>query len=167
MNKPVKRISKFFSEDDFDFNLQIGQEYLYNDVNMTLYLYRVDSNKTDNDDIYGEAGKDNIFYHPKIEINCLVRIEQPKNATYKNGLLRYLEPGNLTFYVYIQHLKELGIDINYGDYIGYPENDNKIRYYSVSDNGNIISDNKHNMFGFKPYYRTVICVPAQEGEFKG
>jgi hypothetical protein len=23
------------------------------------------------------------------------------------------------------------------------------------------------MFGFKPYYRTIICAPAQEFEFRG
>jgi hypothetical protein len=23
------------------------------------------------------------------------------------------------------------------------------------------------MFGFKPYYRTILCVPAQEFEFRG
>lgn len=167
MEKNIKKISKFFSDDDFNFNLKIGQEYFNNDVNMTLYLYRVDSSSTDNDDIYGEVGENEIRYLPKIEINCLVSVQSPRNSTYKNGVLRYLEPGNLTFYVYINHLEDLGIDINYGDYIGYPESDNKIRYYSVSDNGAVISDNKHNMFGFKPYYRTINCVPAQENEFNG
>jgi hypothetical protein len=167
METNIKKISKFFSGDDFNFNLKIGQEYLNNDINMTLFLYRVDSTKTEIDDVYGEVGENEIKYLPKIEINCLVKVDPPKNSAYKNGILRYSEPGNLIFYVYIDHLNELGIDINYGDYIGYPENDNKIRYYSVSDNGSVISDNKHNMFGFKPYYKTINCVPAQETEFNG
>lgn len=167
MEKNIKKISKFFSDDDFNLNIKIGQEYLNNDINMTLYLYRVDSTKTEVDDIYGEVGENEIKYLPKIEINCLVKVDSPKNSTYKNGILRYSEPGNLVFYVYIEHLNELGVDINYGDFIGYPENDNKIRYYSVSDNGSVISDSKHNMFGFKPFYKTITCVPAQETEFNG
>lgn len=164
---PLKRLTKFFSDNDFDFNINIGQEYFNNDLNVTLFLYRVDSVKSDNDDIYGEAGKDQIIYLPKVEINCLVSIEGPKNTTYKTGLIKYLEPGNLKFHVYIKHLEELGIDIKYGDYIGYPENDNKIRYYTVTDAGNIFSDTKHNMYGYKPYYRTILCVPTQENEFRG
>ena len=32
-------------------------------------------------------------------------------------MLRYLEPGNMVFQVYLKHLDELGIDIRYGDYV--------------------------------------------------
>ena len=102
-----------------------------------------------------------------MEFNALVKIESPKNASYKNGVVRYLEPGNLTLSVYLNHLKDLNIDIRYGDFIGYPETEERIRYYTVSNDGKVTSDNKHNMFGFKPYYRTITCVPAQEIEFRG
>ena len=37
---PVTRLSKFFSQDDFDLNIQMGQEYLHGDINMKLVLYR-------------------------------------------------------------------------------------------------------------------------------
>jgi len=97
----------------------------------------------------------------------LVKIDEPKNNSYKQGLVRYNEPGNLTLSVYIKHLEELKINIRYGDYIGYPESENKVRYYTVSNDGIVTSDNKHNMFGFKPHYRTITCVPAQETEFRG
>ena len=80
---------------------------------------------------------------------------------------RYLEPGNLTFSVYISHLEELNVDIRYGDYVGYPESETRIRFYSVSNDGKVVSDNKHTHFGFKPAYRTITCVPAQENEFRG
>jgi hypothetical protein len=164
---PITRLSKFFSNEDFDFNLQLGKEYLHGDLNMTLVLYRVDTESTDTDAVYAEVGKDQIKFFPPIEFNALVKIEQPKNSSYKNGTVRYLEPGNLTLSVYIDHLQDLGIDIRYGDFIGYPETEDKIRYYTVSNDGRVTSDNTHNMFGFKPYYRTITCVPAQEAEFRG
>ena len=82
-------------------------------------------------------------------------------------MMRYNEPGNLTFSVYIKHLSELGVEIKYGDYIGYPETENKMRYYTVTNDGKVTSDNKHNLFGYKPYYRTITCAPAQEQEFRG
>jgi hypothetical protein len=134
---------------------------------MKLVLYRVDRAKTDTDNVYAEVGKDGIKYFPPIEFNALVKIEEPKNSTYKNGTLRYLEPGNMVLSVYIKHLKDLGVDIKYGDYIGYPQSEDRVRFYTVTNDGSVTSDNKHNHFGYKPYYRTITCVPTQENEFRG
>lgn len=164
---PITRLGKFFSQDDFDINIQMGQEYLHGDLNMKLVLYRVDRLKTDTDDVYAEAGMDEIKYFSPVEFNALVKIEEPKNNTYKSGMVRYNEPGNLTLSVYITHLQELNIDIRYGDFIGYQDSEDKVRYYTVSNDGKVTSDNKHKMFGYKPHYRTIVCVPAQETEFRG
>jgi hypothetical protein len=164
---PITRLSKFFSNEDFDLQIQIGQEYLHGDLNMKLVLFRVDRQKTDTDAVYGEVGLDEVKYFPPIEVNALVQVEASKNNSYKGGMLRYNEPGNLTFSVYIKHLAELGVEIKYGDYIGYPETENKMRYYTVTNDGKVTSDNKHNLFGYKPYYRTITCAPAQEQEFRG
>jgi len=164
---PITRLSKFFSQDDFNINIQMGQEYLHGDLNMKLVLYRVDRSKTDTDAVYAEVGKDEIKFFPPVEFNALVKIDEPKNATYKNGLVRYSEPGNLVLSVYISHLQELNIDIRYGDFIGYPDSEDKLRFYTVSNDGRVTSDNKHKMFGYKPHYRTITCVPAQETEFRG
>jgi hypothetical protein len=164
---PITRLGKFFSQDDFDINIQMGQEYLHGDLNMKLVLYRVDRQKTDNDSVYAEAGTDEIKYFPPVEFNALVKIDEPKNNTYKSGLVRFNEPGNLTLSVYITHLQELNIDIRYGDFIGYQDSEDKLRYYTVANDGRVTSDNKHKMFGYKPHYRTIVCVPAQETEFRG
>lgn len=164
---PITRMSKFFSNEDFDLQIQMGQEYLHGDLNMKLVIYRVDRAKTDKDDVYAEVGKDEIKYFPPIEVNALVKIEEPKNSSYKNGMLRYIEPGNMVFQVYIKHLEELGIDIRYGDYVGYPESEGRLRYYTITNDGKVTSDNKHNYFGYKPYYRTITCAPVQETEFRG
>jgi len=150
---PITRLGKFFSQDDFDLQVRIGQEYLQGDLNMKLVLYRVDRQKTDIDDVYLEVGTDQIKYFPPVEFSGIVKIEAPKNETYKEGLIRYLEPGNLVVSVYIKQLDELKLDIRYGDYIGYPESETKTRFYTVVNDGKIVSDNKHNMFGYKPYYR--------------
>ena len=92
---PITRLGKFFSQDDFDINIQMGQEYLHGDLNMKLVLYRVDRLKTDTDDVYAEAGMDEIKYFPPVEFNALVKIDEPKNNTYKSGMVRYNEPGSL------------------------------------------------------------------------
>lgn len=164
---PITRLSKFISETDFDLNVRIGEEYLHGDLNMRLVLYRVDRQKTDTDNVYAEVGMDEIKFLPPVEFNGLVKIEEPKNSAYNKSNVRYLEPGNMTVQVYIAHLESMGIDIRYGDFIGYPETEERIRFYTVSNDGKVTSDNKHNMFGYKPYYRTITCVPAQESEFRG
>ena len=131
-----------------------------------LYL-AVDKQKTENDDVYAEVGVDEIKYFPPIEFYALVKIEEPKNSSYKGGLLRYNEPGNMTLSVYIKHLEELKVDIKYGDFIGYPESETRTRYYNVSNDGKVTSDNKHNMFGYKPYYRNIVCTAVQDNTFRG
>jgi hypothetical protein len=164
---PIGRLSKFFGQDDFDLHQQIGQEYLHGDLNMKLVLYRVDSEKTDIDNVYAEVGLDQTKFLPPVEFNALVKIEEPKNSSYNAGLMRYIEPGNMTLSVYLKHLEELKIDIKYGDYIGYPESETRTRYYQVTNDGKVTSDNKHNMFGYKPYYRSILCSPVQDNQFRG
>lgn len=164
---PITRLNKFFSQSDFDLQVEIGKEYLHGDINMKLVLYRVDRTKTDIDAVYGEVGKDGIKYYPPVEFNAIVKIDEPKNSSYKDGLLRYNEPGNLVLSVYISHLRELGVEITYGDYIGYADSEERLRFYTVTNDGKVTSDNKHKMFGYKPHYRTITCAPVQENEFRG
>jgi len=164
---PITRLSKFFGQDDFDLQVRMGQEYLQGDLNMKIVLYRVDRQKTDIDDVYLEAGTDQIKYFPPVEFKGLVKIDPPKNETYKDGLIRYLEPGNITISTYQKQLDELKIDIRYGDYLGYAESETKMRYYVVVNDGKVVSDNKHNMFGYKPYYRTIIGSFVQDVQFRG
>jgi hypothetical protein len=164
---PITRLSKFFGQDDFDLHIQMGQEYLHGDLNMKLVLYRVDRTRTDNDDVYGEVGKDQIKTLPPVEFNGLVRVAEAENKMYGKGTLRYLEPGNMMISVYIKQLTDLNVDIRFGDYIGYPDSESRVRYYTVTNDGKVNADNKHHHFGYKPSYRTIICVPTQENEFRG
>ena len=164
---PITRVSKFFGQDDFDLHIQMGEEYLHGDLNMKLVLYRVDRAKTEIDDVYAEVGLDEIKYFPPIEFNGLVKIEEAKNNSYKGGILRYNEPGNLIISVYIKHLEQLNVDIRYGDFIGYQESETRTRFYTVTNDGKVVSDNKHNMFGYKPYYRNIVCSPTQDNTFRG
>ena len=164
---PITRLNKFFSQSDFNLQVELGKEYLHGDINMKIVLYRVDREKTDIDNVYGEVGKDGVKFFPPVEFNAIIKIEESKNSSYKDGVLRYNEPGNLILSVYISHLNELGIDITYGDYIGYADSEDKLRFYNVTNDGKITSDNKHKMFGYKPHYRTITCAPVQENEFRG
>lgn len=164
---PITRLSKFFSEDDYNLHIQMGMEYLHGDLNMKVVLYSVDREKTGTDDVYDETNKDNIKFFPPIEFNALVLVVTAENKSYKSGFLRYLEPGNMIVSVYTKTLEDLGIEIKFGDYLGYADSEKRVRFYNVVNDGRVNADNKHHHFGYKPSYRTIICSPVQENEFRG
>ena len=164
---PITRLGKFFDQNDYQLDISIGEEWLYGDMNFTLVLYRIDRLKTKTDDVYGEALKDGIKFLPPIEFKGLVQISEPENKNYGNSKINQTEPGNLKVSLYQKQLDELGIDISFGDYIGYYETEDRIRFYTVTDDGRVFSDNKHTYAGYKPFYRTIIASAVVDNEFRG
>jgi hypothetical protein len=165
---PIERLNKFFSQDDFDLEIDFGREWLEGDINIKVILYQVDRVESTIDDIYSEAGNGEIRFKPPIEIPVNFNYAAPTNKNYNSdGSLRFLERGNITLGVYQDTLDELKIDISYGDYIGYPENETTIKYFTVANDGKIFSDNAHTIGGYKGFYRTITCVPTDLDEFNG
>jgi hypothetical protein len=165
---PITRVNKWFSEDDFNLEIEMGREAIEGDGNFTLILYRVDRQLTESDDLYGEASANGIRYFPPIELKVIPIMDEPENKAYNsNGGLRYLQDGQLTFGIYDAQLKELDTEISYGDYIGYPVTETQIRYFSVVNDGVKNYDNKHTIMGYKGAFRTIVCATIEDSEFQG
>ena len=164
---PITRVGKFFGAEDYNLDLSIGEEWLYGDMNFTLVLYRVDKQKTKTDDVYGEALTDGIKFLPPVEFKAFVQVMAPENKYLGNSKIDQVEPGNIRISVYQKLLDDLEVDINYGDYIGYYETENRVRYYVVNNDGRVISDNKHTYAGYKPFYRTIMASAVVDNEFRG
>jgi hypothetical protein len=165
---PITRVNKWFSEEDFNLEIEMGREAIEGDGNFTLILYRVDRQLTESDDLYGEASADGIRYFPPIELKVIPIMDEAENKSYNsNGGLRYLQDGQLTFGIYDAQLKELDTEISYGDYIGYPVTETEIRYFSVVNDGVKNYDNKHTIMGYKGAFRTIICATIENSEFQG
>jgi hypothetical protein len=165
---PITRINKFFSGEDFKLEISMGREAMEGDGNFTVILYRVNRETSEADNLYGEAYKDGIRYFPPVELKVMPVLDEPKNDSYqKNGSLRFIQDGNLTFTIYEQQLTELKTSLNYGDYIGYPVTETEIRYFSVANDGIKFFDNAHTIMGYKGAFRTVLCAPVDESEFRG
>lgn len=164
---PVTRIGKFFGSEDFSLEISMGEEWLNGDMNFTLVLYRIDRQKTKTDDVYGETISDGVKFLPPLEIKAYVQILPPENKFLGSSKISQTEPGNLKFSVYQKQLDEVDVEINYGDYIGYYENESRVRYYSVSNDGRVNSDNRHTYGGYKPFYKTYIATPVTDDEFRG
>ena len=164
---PITRLEKFFGQEDFALELQMGREYLNGDLNFTLVLYSVDLQKTIKDDVYGEVINNGIQFLPPVEFKALVKINEATNQYINGSKLMQNEPGNMTFSVYNEELRELEIDIKLGDYIGYWIKENEVRFYSVIDAGTPDYDNKHTYGGYKGFYYSYTATPVSINEFNG
>ena len=164
---PITRLGRFFGGEDYSLDVDMGQEWLEGDMNFTVILYRVDRYKTKTDDVYGEAVSDGIQFLPPVEIKGYVQISAPTNQTISKSRVELEEPGNMRFSVYQKYLDDLQVDIAFGDYLGYYETESKVRYYSVANDGRVVSDNKHTYGGYRPFYRTIIATPVNQNEFRG
>ena len=164
---PITRLGKFFGAEDYSLDIGMGEEWLLGDMNFTIILYRVDRYKTKTDDVYGEVTEDGIQFMAPIELKGLVQVMAPAPKNYGNSKVGLHEPGNMKFSIYQKTLDDLGVEIFLGDYIGYYESEDRVRYYVVSDDGYVKSDNKHTYGGYKPFYRSVVATYVSENEFKG
>jgi hypothetical protein len=164
---PITRLGKFFGGEDYSLEIDMGQEWLEGDMNFTVILYRIDRYKTKTDDVYGEVLEDGIQFLAPVELKGLVQVMAPTSKFIGDSKVEQKEPGNMKFSIYQKQLNDLDVEIFLGDYIGYYESEDRVRYYVVSDDGYVKSDNKHTYGGYKPFYRTIIATYVSENEFKG
>ena len=164
---PITRLGKFFGGEDFELEVQMGTEWLEGDMNFTVVLYRIDRYKTKTDDVYGEVLEDGIQFLAPIELKGYVQVLAPTNKFLGSSRVEQLEPGNMKFSIYQKQLDDLGVDIFFGDYLGYYETESRVRYYTVSDDGKVVSDNKHTYGGYKSFYRTITATWVTDNEFRG
>jgi hypothetical protein len=164
---PITRLGKFFGENDYNLEISMGEEWLVGDMNFTCVLYRIDKLKTKTDDVYGETVEDGIKYLPPVEFNAFIQVSAPENKLLGSTRIDQMEPGNIRISVYQKTLDDLEVDINYGDYIGYYESETVVRYYTVNNDGRVVSDNKHTYAGYKPFYRSISASPVGPNEFRG
>lgn len=164
---PITRLGKFFGAEDYALDIGMGEEWLIGDMNFTVILYRIDRTKTKTDDVYGEVVKDGIQFLAPVELQGLVQVMAPTPKLLGNSKVEIHEPGNMKFSIYQKTLDDLGVEIFLGDYFGYYETEDRVRYYVVSDDGYVRSDNRHTYAGYKPFYRTITATYTSQDEFNG
>ena len=162
---PINRMGKFFDEIDFGIENEMSREYVEGDLNIVVVLFQVDRKETPTDDVYGEANPHDIRFKAPKELRVKFHLDEGENKTYSGGMNRYLDYGQLKFHIFQEQLDELSAEISYGDYIGYSDREDNIKYFTVSNDGKIFSDNAHTRIGYKGYYRTITCVTADPNEF--
>jgi hypothetical protein len=164
---PITRLGKFFGAEDFALEISMGEEWLMGDMNFTVILYRIDRYRTKTDDVYGEVLEDGIQFMSPIELKGYVKIVAPTNKLLGSSKIKQDEPGNMTFSIYQKTLEDMEVNILMGDYLAYYETEDKVRYYTVIDDGLVVSDLKHTYGGYKSFYRTITATWVSPNEFNG
>lgn len=164
---PINRNSLFYDAESYKFEMQIGKDYIEQDMGQTVVLYQVDASKTQTDGVYGETDTDKIEYKTPIEIPCVYEIEEPELKSYDKdkNLGTYMKTGKLKMSVYQETLTELNVDIKKGDYIGVQISPEHMEFFVVNNDGRNNYDNAHTLFGTVPLYRTIQCSPVDSSEF--
>ena len=165
---PINRNTLFYDKECYDFELEVGKNYIEQDMGQSVILYQVLAQETQSDAVYGETDAGSIEYKTPVEIPCVYTIEEPELRSYDKtkNLGTYMKTGKLTIGVYQETLDELGVEIKKGDYVGIQVNPEHIEYWVVNNDGRNYFDNAHTLWGTIPLYRTVQCYPVDDSEFK-
>lgn len=165
---PISRNKTFYSESEFEFETDLIMDYLEEDTNQTVVLYRVDREKTNVNDVYKDK-KGNIRFLPPIEIPCLYEIKDPEIKSYDNKTNTgvYTIGGSLTIYTMPKILEKYKCDILRGDYIGVQIDTDRMVYYSVVNDGKVNTSNSMYVGAYKTAFRVITAAVVDENEFKG
>ena len=166
---PINRNSLFFSDRDLEIETDLGMDYIMEDVGQSVILYRVDIERSNLNQTYLEAKEGGIVFKAPIKVPCMYSIEAGELRSYEKNknLASYVQNGQLRLYVYEKTLSDMKIDIRRGDYIGTVISENKLQMFTVVDDGRANNDNRHTMYGTKPYYRSITCAEVNLNEFDG
>lgn len=166
---PINRNNLFYSEEDYLFEMDLGKNYIEQDMGQTVVLYQVNMSETQIDAVYGETKPNAMRFLPPIEVPCVYEIANPELKSYdkSKNLATYLKTGKLTVGVYQASLDELGVDIKKGDILMVQVTPTHGEYFTVANDGRNNYDNAHTMYGTVPLYRTIIAYPTDRSEIFG
>lgn len=160
----------FYSESDFGYETDLVERYIEEDLNQSVVLYEVDRMKTNINSIYKDATKGNIRYKAPREIPCMYEIKDSELKSFDNKSSNaiYAQDGNLEIFVLVKTLEKYKADIKRGDYIGVQIDLNRMKYYTVVNDGKVNSANSHMIGGYKPAWRKIECTLVSDiSEFNG
>lgn len=156
---PINRNNFFVSEEQQNFQIGMSMEYINKVLNQTIVLYEVDLERTKINSVYVESKFEDIVFKTPIELNVMYTIDKAELKTYDSKTIKgyYLKTGKLNFQILTKELEANECDIKRGDYIGIQVTPEHMEYFIVTDDGRINYDNKHTLWGTKPYFRSISC----------
>lgn len=167
---PINRNSMFYSDEDFQMETSIVEDYFEEDLNQTIILYEVDRKRTNVNATYKEANQKNggIRYKAPKEIPCMFEIKDSEVKSYDsksaNGI--YAISGNFEGIILNRTFEKYHCDIKRGDYIAVQIDTNRKAYFTVVNDGKVNTANSHYIGAYKTAYRQITATPCTEFDGK-
>ena len=165
---PITRNNLFYSQEDYEFEMELMEDYLEEDTNQTIVVYQVDRKSTQQNDIYKDAKREVIFKVP-VEVPCLYEIQDTQLKSYdgKSQNAVYAVHGSLKVYINLNTFKKYNFDIKRGDFIGIMVEENRMYYWEVINDGKINISNQMILGAYKSGLRVIDATPVTDDIFKG
>lgn len=165
---PISRLGRWFNDFDFETEVEIIKDIVENDLAFQIFHYPIDHRFTDFDEVYGETDTADVKFKAPNEFFVIPTLQPAENKAYDNqSKIRYEEHGIFEFQILLKELEEKNSQIHYGDVVGFPEDNEQLKYFQIVDDGKIHFDNQKQLYGYKPYYRTIRSVVIDINQFSG
>lgn len=146
----------FFGDKEETLFNNLGRELVEHLVNQHFTLYRVNVVGTESN-FYGEAKTK--MYLPAVEVKA--RIQIADTEVLSEGGIRRLNKGDMSAWVYLQHMNALDIEINVGDFIGFQG-----KFYEIYDPGYNKDSMNRKFAGDRDFMREILAKAVHEDVFK-
>ena len=158
-----QRYGLFMNENSFDLDISYGEDYLANDVNFFINLYKINIIESKQNQLYGQAKSSEKSFSPPIKLNCMISVEDNTIDNYGGGEgIARDDTGNLNIGIYLNELERNDAEIDRGDIIEYNLSGERSRYYEVVSSENVNDVTSRTIGGYKPYWKKIVCVPVKE-----
>jgi hypothetical protein len=148
-------MSTWFQDREETLFNNLGRELVENLITQHFTLYRVDLSETESN-FYGESRK-KVF---QSEIDVKARIQIADTDVYSEGGVRRMAKGDMSAWVYIQHMTENDYEINTGDFIGYEG-----KFYEIYDPGYNKDSLDRKFAADREYFREILAKVVTEDVF--
>ena len=165
LHLPNTRLNKWFTEEDYNLEVELGREWLEGDLNIIVVLFRIDLNKTIVDDLYGEAKAHEKHYHPPVELRVKIDIDESTTSYDVLKVSSRESQPKLIFSIFTQQLEEKNTEVSRGDIIGYNDGVKGVRYFEVFDANYTNISNNRTIMGYKSYWRKISCIMIDKDVF--
>ena len=137
----------FFGDEEESLFNDLGRELVETLINQHFTLYRIDVTAME-EDFYGESK--HKVWHPEVEVTARVQIAD-QDVISQAGIRR-MNKGDLSAWVYLQHMTEGDYEINVGDFIGYEG-----KFYEVYDPGYDKDSIDRKFAGDREFFREILA----------
>lgn len=165
---PIGRNNKFYSDEDFQYESSLIEEYIEEDLNQSIIVYEVDYVKTNVDTVYKET-KQSIRYKTPKELPCMFEVKDSQTKSYDASTNKgvYSVSGNLVAYIPTFMFEKYKCNIKRGDYVGVQIDTERMAYFVVTNDDKLNIANSHYVGAYKTLWRMIEAAPVVDSEFNG